>query len=123
MRRAHEIKNEAAAKFNCKPSEIIFSICLKTAHAEAKVNVEYKGTRRIHGGVEHTVEINGHTLLFLVRDCGKLILEAGQNGIVFPRKDGTVYRGDVCGEMAEVELEALYGVDYRQLGWSAVYNR
>ena len=34
MTRAHAIKNEAATKFNCKPSEIIFSICLEMAWGE-----------------------------------------------------------------------------------------
>lgn len=36
MKRAHEIRKEAAAKWNCKTSEIIFSICLKMAWAETK---------------------------------------------------------------------------------------
>jgi len=37
MKRAHEIKREAAKKFNCKESHIIFSLCLKMAWAEIKM--------------------------------------------------------------------------------------
>lgn len=36
MKRAHEIRKEAAKKWNCKTSEIIFSICLEMAWAEIK---------------------------------------------------------------------------------------
>lgn len=36
MKRAHEIRKSAAKKFNCKTSEIIFSLCLKMAWNEIK---------------------------------------------------------------------------------------
>lgn len=36
MKRAHEIRQEAATKWDCKTSEIIFSICLKMAWSEGK---------------------------------------------------------------------------------------
>ena len=38
MTRAHEIKREAAKKWNCQESEIVFGICLKMAHAEVNMN-------------------------------------------------------------------------------------
>ena len=37
MTRAHEIREQAARKWNCKKSEIVFSICLKMAHAGEKL--------------------------------------------------------------------------------------
>lgn len=36
MKRAHEIRRNAAKKFNCKVSEIVFSICLKMAWTQIK---------------------------------------------------------------------------------------
>lgn len=36
MKRAHEIRRNAAAKFNCKVSEISMSECLKMAWTEVK---------------------------------------------------------------------------------------
>lgn len=38
MKRAHEIRREAAEKWSCRTSEIIFSICLEIAWTEKKEN-------------------------------------------------------------------------------------
>lgn len=46
MKRAHQIRKEAAKKFNCKTSEIIFSLCLKIAWAEIKENKTMNGTEK-----------------------------------------------------------------------------
>ena len=46
MKRAHEIRKAAAKKWNCKKSEIIFSICLKMAWTETKENNEMEELKR-----------------------------------------------------------------------------
>lgn len=52
MKRAHQIKKEAAEKWNCTTSEIIFSLCLKVAWTEIKgekeMTVEEKAIARIN---------------------------------------------------------------------------
>lgn len=39
MKQAHEIRKQAAKKWNCKPSEILFSECLKMAHKGESMKV------------------------------------------------------------------------------------
>lgn len=52
MKRAHEIRRQAAAKWGCSPAEIIWSECLKMAHAGDDIprneerGVEMKGSEK-----------------------------------------------------------------------------
>lgn len=46
MKRAHQIRSEAAEKWNCKVSEIIFSLCLEMAWAETKKENEMNGSEK-----------------------------------------------------------------------------
>jgi hypothetical protein len=65
MKRAHEIRKQAAKKWNCKTSEIIFSICLEMAWAEKKESkvktyVNQYGNRMIEtviNGTSYDIEI------------------------------------------------------------------
>ena len=46
MKRAHEMRREAARKIGCRTSEIIFSLCLKDAWAEQKeLREKYEANR------------------------------------------------------------------------------
>ena len=45
MKRAWEIRKEAAKKWNCKVSEIVFPICLKMAWAEKMENTKMESHR------------------------------------------------------------------------------
>ncbi len=40
MKKAHEIRRAAAAKWNCKTSEIVFSMCLEMAWADDEGEME-----------------------------------------------------------------------------------
>jgi hypothetical protein len=68
MKRAHEIRREAAKRWNCKVSEIIFSICLKMVWAGETIETEVSviealramiGNSKIHniGKVETNIVI------------------------------------------------------------------
>lgn len=46
MTRAHEIRKEAAKKWNCKISEIVFSICLEMAWSEKMEPKQLKKAKR-----------------------------------------------------------------------------
>lgn len=43
MKRAHEIRKNAAIRFKCKKSEILFSLCLKMAWEEIKTGEKMIG--------------------------------------------------------------------------------
>ena len=52
MKRSHQIRKEAAKKFNCKTSEILFSLCLKMAWAETK-GIKMEKGKEFHAWVQN----------------------------------------------------------------------
>ncbi len=61
MSRAHKIRKEAAAKWNCKVSEIVFSICLQIAHEENKMS-EMRETHTYKSAKGATIKIERITV-------------------------------------------------------------
>lgn len=99
MKRAHEIKNAAASKFNCKPSEIVFSICLEMAWGEKNMErysfTTEKGAKieiRVEDGL-FNMDVNGTWVG--VRGC--------ENGFF-----NIVFDGKACKCPSDSKSEAIY---------------
>ena len=127
MTRAHQIRKEAAVKFSCKTSDIIFSICLKMAWSE-KMNKETVTAKWIKEDVicgdeagpmhRNHVEINGITLVHVRDGYGSRIFEKEsankkEVGLTFVL-DGKTYKDtyDKDRNRTRTELTELTGTDW-----------
>ncbi len=83
MKRAHEIKRQAAKRWNCKTSEIMFGICLKMAWTEKKEKIEMSAAERMNEKIrDREAKFNGSDKQKkLANKIKKSMIEEFENGI------------------------------------------
>ena len=108
MKRAHEIRRNAATKFNCKVSEIIFSECLKMAWSETKGEGKMDWTTNGSGYVNFNNKdwgFAGDKKTWAKLENGKATVKRASKGIISSAFDSEME--SFCSD---------YGIDWASVG-------
>ena len=113
MRRAHEIRKEAAAKYNCKASEISMGECLKLAWKEIKEGVKVNDKGFVVFANRNWSYSGDKGTWVMVKD-GKLTVKYAAKGTVssaftaeiteFCKRYGINFKDMYCGQQITVEV-------------------
>lgn len=91
MTRAWEIRREAAKRWNCRVNEIVFSECLKMAHAGQSVPQAISQLEKIQQAVERfsctTKEWKG--MILILDKKGKNIGHVKEDGTIVRKREGS----------------------------------
>lgn len=91
MARAHEIRREAATRWNCKVSEIVFGECLKMAYAGLSVPLAMSKLEKIQGAIEKfdcsAKEWKG--MILIIDKKGKNIGHVKEDGTIVRKMEGS----------------------------------
>ena len=91
MKKAWEIRKEAAKRWSCKVSEIVWSECLKMAHAGLSVQKAMSQLEKIQGAVEKfsctAKEWKG--MVLIIDKKGKNIGHVKEDGTIVRKREGS----------------------------------